>query len=101
METIPFLVTVPEEDVNDEMGIFRPADGDVRIQQIPVETLKHNLTAVSQSVMGALGDIKQVGQFRLQEVKLQVEVTVDGGINLIGTANLGGKGAITLKFAET
>ena len=101
METIPFLVTVPEEDENDEMGIFGPTDGDVRIQQIPVETLKHNLTAVSQSVMDALEDIKQVGQFRLQEVTLQVEVTVDGGINLIGTANLGGKGAITLKFAET
>lgn len=101
METIPFLVTVPEEDENDEMGIFRSGDGDVRIQQIPVETLKHNLTAVSQSVMDALEDIKHVGQFRLQEVTLQVEVSVDGGINLIGTANLGGKGAITLKFAET
>ena len=101
METIPFLVTAPEEDVNDEMGIFRSGYGDIRIQQIPVETLKHNLTAVSQSVMDALEDIKHVGQFRLQEVTLQVEVTVDGGINLIGTANLGGKGAITLKFAET
>jgi hypothetical protein len=41
-----------------------------------------------------------VGQFKLKEITMQVEISASGGISIIGTASIGGKGAITLKFAE-
>jgi hypothetical protein len=47
-----------------------------------------------------LDDVKQISSFKLKEVTIQVEVTAEGGIELVGTAKLGGKGAITLTFAE-
>jgi hypothetical protein len=47
-----------------------------------------------------LNDVKQVGGFQLKQVTIQVEVTAEGGIELVGTAKLGGKGAITLTFSE-
>lgn len=103
METLPFLVALPEEDAKkDEMRIFGylRSDAEVVLQQIPVETLKSNIANVSRSMVSVLDGIKQVGQFKLKEVTLQVEVSANGGVNLIGTANLGGKGAITLKFME-
>ncbi|NQU21063.1 MAG: hypothetical protein HQ567_07245 [Candidatus Nealsonbacteria bacterium] len=100
METIPFLVTLPDDGgPGDQKGVFGTAS-DVALQQLPIDKLKENLGRVSTAILSVLADIKQVGQFKLKEITLQVEVSADAGVNLIGTANLGGKGAITLKFTE-
>ena len=101
METIPFIVKMPDEQAgDDEMGIFGKfrADDAIGLQAVPVNRLKENLNQVAEAMLTVLDDIKQVGQFQLKEVTLQVEVSARGGVNLIGTASLGGKGAITLKF---
>jgi hypothetical protein len=102
MKSIPFLVTMPEEtEKNDQMGFgFRGSDIDIRVKQIPVDVLKNNLANISASILDVLMDIEQVGKFKLKEVTLEVEVSANGGVSLIGTANLGGKGAISLKFSE-
>ena len=100
MENIPFLVARPygesEEDVK---GLFS-LDEDVIVRNIPTEKLRENLKSVCQSVANTLQDIKKVGDFNLKTVQLQVEVSAEGGIELIGTTKLGGKGAITLTFSE-
>ncbi|MEO0455854.1 MAG: hypothetical protein AAF152_04625 [Cyanobacteria bacterium P01_A01_bin.114] len=100
MENIPFLVTQPDEEVDgDVKGIFS-SDGDIVVRDIPVEKLRENLNNVCQGMAEALRDIKKVGDFKLKEVEIQVEVSAEGGVELIGTAKLGGKGAITLTFSE-
>lgn len=103
MESIPFLVALPEKaDENDEMGLFNVLKSDVNIglKQIPVDVLRSNLANISLSMLNVLEDIKQVGRFKLKEVTLEVEVNANGGVSFIGTANIGGKGAISLKFTE-
>lgn len=98
METIPFLVSLPEED-EDVKGLFS-TDTDIALRDLPVDTLRKNLSTVCQGVAAVLSDVQQVGTFRLKEITVQVEVGAEGGIELIGTAKLGGKGAITLTFSE-
>ncbi|MCK9441899.1 MAG: hypothetical protein M0Q13_10825 [Methanothrix sp.] len=103
METIPFIIVLPDDNAdNDKMGIFGSLRSDAKIglKHIPIDLLKNNLANVSHSMISVLEDVKHIGQFRLKEITIQVEVSSDGGINLIGTASLGGKGAITLTFAE-
>jgi hypothetical protein len=102
METLPFLVILPENDEEiGQMGLFsRGPDSEIGLKQIPIDILKKNLVGISSAMLNVIGDIKQVGQFKLKEVTLEVEVSADGGICFIGTANLGGKGAISLKFSE-
>ena len=103
MDSIPFVVALPEKaGENDEMGMFSilKPDADIGLRQIPVDVLKGNLANLSLSVLNVLEDIKQVGRYKLKEVTLEVEVSANGGVSLIGTANLGGKGAISLKFTE-
>jgi hypothetical protein len=103
MDSIPFLVALPEKaGENEEMGMFSnlERDADIGLRQIPVDVLRSNLANISLSVLNVLEDIKQVGRFKLKEVTLEVEVSASGGVSLIGTANLGGKGAISLKFTE-
>ena len=98
METIPFLVSLPDED-EEVKGIFS-TDTDIALRDLPTDLLKKNLSAVCQGVASVLSDVKKMGDFRLKEVTVQVEVTAEGGIELVGTAKLGGKGAITLTFSE-
>ncbi len=98
METIPILVSLQDED-QEVKGLFSP-DADVVLREIPIERLKENMLTVCNQVAATVGHIQQVGQFKLKEVSIQVEISAEGGVELIGTAKLGGKGAITLKFGE-
>ncbi|QKQ74899.1 hypothetical protein [Nostoc sp. TCL240-02] len=98
METIPILVSLPDKD-EEVKGIFS-LDAEVILRDIPTELLRDNLNKLCQGVATLLNDIKKVGGFRLKEVTIQVEVNAEGGVELIGTAKVGGKGAITLTFAE-
>ncbi|GCA84187.1 hypothetical protein MiHa_02158 [Microcystis aeruginosa NIES-2522] len=98
-QTIPFLVSLPDESGQDTKGIFS-ADAEIRLQEIPIDRLKENLNNICQGLTTALSDIKKVGNFKLKEVTVGVEVNAEGGVNFVGTVKLGGKGAITLTFAE-
>ncbi|MDJ0592012.1 MAG: hypothetical protein QNJ72_18825 [Pleurocapsa sp. MO_226.B13] len=103
MSDIPFLVSLPEQDADEEVkGLFssRGSKDVVAVRNIPTDRLKKNLSSVCQGLAETLQDIKAVGNFRLKEVSIEVEVTAEGGVELIGTAKLGGKGAITLTFSE-
>jgi len=86
-------------DKNDQMGLFR-SDAEIELKQIPINVLKENLNSICNVILDALRDLNRIEPYKLKEVTLQVEVSANGGINLIGTANLGGKGAISLKFSE-
>lgn len=98
MESIPFLVSLPDED-DQVKGIFSP-DADIAVRELPTERLRENLTRVCEEVASMVKDVKKIGSFQLKQLTIQVEVTAEGGIELIGTAKLGGKGAITLTFSE-
>lgn len=103
MNEIPFLVSLPDQSSDEEVkSIFSPRRSQdvVALRDIPADQLKKNLSSVCKDLMTTLEDIKSVGKFRLKEVCIQAEVTAEGGIELIGTAKLGGKGAITLTFCE-
>jgi len=99
METIPFIVSVLDENVASK-GLFTCSGRSLRLVEIPLEQLKKNLASVSSAMAEALQGIKEVGRFRLKEVNLQVEISAEGGVHFIGTASMEGKGAITLKFEE-
>ena len=68
---------------------------------VPLDT--DQLAASLRGLSGALGeifeDIKQVGGFELNEIQMGLEISAEGGFNLIGSAKAGGKGSITLSFA--
>jgi len=98
METIPFLVSLPDED-EQVKGIFS-TETDIVVRDLPTERLRENLNKVCEGVASMVSDVKKIGGFQLKQVTIQVEVTAEGGIELIGTAKLGGKGAITLTFSE-
>jgi hypothetical protein len=72
----------------------------VALRPIPVEKIAANLKQFCSAMNAVLLDVKSVGGFRLSEITLQVEITAEGGIALVGTGKAGASGAITLTFTE-
>ena len=63
------------------------------------EELAASLRELTGELGKLFGDIRRVGGFELQQVQVGLEISAEGGFNLIGSAKAGGKGAITLTLA--
>ncbi len=77
-------------------GILSPGN---KIKEIDAEKLRKSLSDLSGQISDVLQDIKDVGNFKLKEVQISVEISAEGGVALIGSAKAGAKGAITLTFS--
>lgn len=101
MDTIPFILDPSdptlESAADDTKSVLRGA-GKAALAHVPVERLRENLARLTEAVGQAFAGAAQVGDFALDEITLQVQVSAQGGIALIGSAKVTGTGAITLKF---
>ncbi len=100
MNTIPVIIDNDIEPEEDTLGLLSAESGEPRIKNLKIDTLRESLSHLSESAAGIFQDIKQVGEFRLKEIELQVEITAEGGFALVGMAKAGAKGAIKLTFKE-
>lgn len=68
---------------------------------VPIDTAE--LAVSLRGLTSQLGDLfvgmREVAGFELQQVQVGLEISAEGGFNLIGSMKAGGKGAITLSFA--
>jgi len=95
METIQVVSADSNENDQKILGIL---DSGISIREIDVNVLRSSISKLSNKISEILQDIKTVGDFRLKEVKISVEVNTEGGVVLVGSLKGGAKGAITLKF---
>ncbi len=96
MNTLPVIIDDAETDSGTlDGGILSPGD---RIKNIDADKIRNSLTNLSDKISQILKDIKSVGDFKLKQVQLSVEISAEGGVALIGSAKAGAKGAITLTF---
>ena len=66
--------------------------------EISVDRLRGSLAKLTGNLSDVLADLQAVGGFELAEVQVAVELTAEGGVNLIGNLTAGAKGAIQLTF---
>ncbi len=103
MQTIPVVVEAGEEEEKGTLGVLtpgKPGKGGSKIKNLDVERLRESMAGLAENASTIFKDIKQVGGFRLREVQLQVEITAEGGVALVGIAKAGVKGAVSLTFRE-
>jgi hypothetical protein len=99
---LPFLVIDEEELDQDAMGgLFRRGAERVVLREIPAQVLRESLSRTITMLSSVLGEIadESLGM-PLAEVQIGVEVSASGGIQLVGTAQAGTTGAITLVFRK-
>lgn len=88
----------PEEGPYDE--VLGRSLGTERLHEIEVGKLRGSFSHLAQQISEILQDIKAVGAYRLKEVEIEVEVSSEGGVHLVGSLKAGVKGAIKLTFSE-
>ncbi|MFC8623291.1 Pepco domain-containing protein [Streptomyces anulatus] len=80
-------------------GIRRRNGTDLASVPVRVEQLRESLEGTVAALRDVFGRIAETsGQFPLKEVQVSFEVSAKGGIRLIGTSEVEGKGGITLVF---
>ena len=98
MNTIPIRLEESTESQSGTLGVLTP--GSV-IKHVSADKIRESLAELSGQIAEILHDIKAVGDFKLKQVQIAVEITAEGGVALIGIgkAEVGAKGAMTLTFA--
>ncbi|GAA4468168.1 hypothetical protein GCM10023170_081720 [Phytohabitans houttuyneae] len=96
---LPFLVAIDDPADGDTMGIIPMVGREVALRWVPTAALRASLRETVTQLREVLSDaIAPVGDLKLAEAHLAFEVTASGGVQLIGTSQVGAKGAITLVF---
>jgi hypothetical protein len=101
--TLPFLVSVEDGEppgAGGTKGIFSRGDSEVALREIPITVLRDNLRRTVAGLRELFDEIARTGgELPLRQAQIGFEVTASGGIALLGTtAEIAGKGAITLTF---
>jgi hypothetical protein len=101
VEVLSFVVADGDVESDNTMGMFAPGEAAVRLKEIPVVVLRENLDRTFSALRATFKDLTQsLGDLRLKEVQIGLEISAQGGVHLIGTAQVGAKSAITLVFGE-
>lgn len=68
-------------------------------RDLPIEKLKDSLNDFTDNVSSILQGVKkEINNYQLDEVELNVELSASGSIRLIGSVEVGTTGAIKLTF---
>ena len=97
---LPFLVLDDDSADTETMGgLFHRGEATIALREIPAAVLKASLKRTISMLNSVLSEVADESPgMRLQEVQIGIEVSASGGIALIGTAQAGTTGAITLVF---
>lgn len=95
MNTIQVLVEPTESPASGTLGVL---SSNLHLQNMDVAKLRQAFAQLTEQISTLLQDTKHVGNFQLKEVQLQVAITAEGGVALVGLAKAGMTGTIALKF---
>lgn len=94
MKELTFIVDKPIGDSS--KGVFDKID--TTTTKLPVDKLKKEFIDVQDGLSELFKDMNSVGDFKLKKITMGIEISVEGGINIIATAKAGSKGTINLTF---
>ncbi|MFO1429395.1 MAG: hypothetical protein U1F76_04530 [Candidatus Competibacteraceae bacterium] len=97
MSTIPVIIEPVSELEGGTLGLEEIAG---RVTQIDADVLRKSISNLAGQITALFEDIKAVGSYKLTTVQVQLEITTEGGVALIGSLKAGAKGAITLTFSS-
>jgi hypothetical protein len=97
MTTIPVLVDDTSTSPSGTLGgaVLNPKPV---LKEFDTETIQQGITQLSEQIAGLVQQAKQTSGIHLKQIQVQVGITAEGGVALIGLAKAGVSGAITLTF---
>jgi hypothetical protein len=68
------------------------------LEKLDPAQLNASLKKLAHDLEEIMKDVETKGGYRLSGIEVGVEITADAGVNLIGSASVGGKAGLTLRF---
>lgn len=89
------ILTEPEADAASIRDFLSPV-------KIPMKILSNNLEILTRKIGTILANIPEIGDYKLHEITINVNITAGGELQLIGIAKGKGdiKGGFSLKFSK-
>jgi hypothetical protein len=97
-KSIPIRVQVSDGETVSK-GLFDDTTKSALVQ-VDLAILKSNLARLREDVAELLEAEEEEAGYLLREIEVGVEISAQGGVNLIGSLTVAGKAAIKLKFAR-
>jgi hypothetical protein len=90
------------QDTSQTKGVFTNDEGDVdaAIVELPVAQLRSNLAKECQKFIDVMSDVKDDKGYKMREVEVGFEISGEGGVSFIGTAKVGARASLKLKFSR-
>ena len=97
MATIPVLVDETSAPLSGTLGggVLSPSP---MLKEFDAEAIKSGIMRLSEQIAGLAQQTPPPSGIRLKQIQVQVGITAEGGVALIGLAKAGVSGAITLTF---
>lgn len=71
----------------------------LRYGELPIEKLEANLSAFVESLGVVFDNLSApIKSFELDEIEVKVDISINGGVSLVGSVEAGTSGGVTLKF---
>jgi hypothetical protein len=96
-ETISVVVAASpaEESVPTRGGL---ESIDAAVVELPVSKLRENVAKECEKFMSIMSDVKDSQGYKLTEVEVGFEISGEGGVSFIGTAKVGARASLRMKF---
>lgn len=107
METIPIFTEVSANSITDDEhdGVYQEPTLnssqkrlETQLQKVDAGKFKDSLQSLTGQLSAMFDDISAVGNYNLNKVEVGLELSVEGGVALIGLAKAGAKATIKLTF---
>lgn len=101
LSALPFWVSSDAQldDESDSMGLFGGGDGQVRLKNVPLGPLRKNLGEAVDALQQVFAEAAaRGGALPLREAHLSFQVTANGGVQFIGSAQVQRSHGIVLVF---
>jgi|GEM_PF-1265600 len=95
-ESIPIRVRAPDDGTLSKGLLDRATDS--VLAQVDLAVLKNNLAELRKSIAELMDAEEESTGYRLQAIEVGVEVSAEGGLNIIGSLTAAGKAGIKLTF---
>lgn len=101
MAKISVIVEDSREPQAETLGVLERGVIRTVIKEVEIEKIRLSLSELVEQFSGVMKEDRlKMGSLHLSELEVNVEITAEGGVALVGTAKAGVKGAITLKFSR-
>lgn len=92
---------IEKESRSGQKGLTGNKIAESVIKKFSVSELKSQVRDLSSDLNELFSDLSNTGKFQLDTIDVGLEISSEGGVNLIGHATVGASASIQLSFKKT